>query len=219
MRLGCAGCLVSILLGGLAIAGVAAVALGLVRTIQEPDFVLPVTTAADGVRAQQKLYDLVRSPTRKGSGREVVLSESELNAFLSRHLADAAELSLTGLGLKLLGSDVVEFVGRVPSRQVLAELPLAGLRDLLPARWLDKPTWLSLRARVGLERGATQEHRRYLRLDVERFAIGRQRLPAVLVRLLFNPTTLRVLRWQLPETVESLSIEPGRVVIRTASSR
>ena len=218
MRLGCAGCLINILVGAVVIVAVAAVVLGLVRAIQEPDVVLPVTMPADGFRAQQKLYDVVRGPTRGGS-KEIVLTENELNAFLSRHLADATELPLTGLVVRLVDRDVVDFVGRVPSRHLLAEMPLASLRGFLPARWLDQPAWLSLRARVGVERGASRERRRYLRLDVERFALGRQRLPSVVVRLLFSPATLRVLRWQLPETVESLTAEPGRVVIRAASSR
>jgi hypothetical protein len=204
--------------GAMAIVGVAAIVLGLVRATQEPDIVLPATTPADGLRAQQKLYDLLRGPTR-GGAKELVLTENELNAFLSRHLADAAELPLTGLVVKLVDRDVIDFVGRVPSRHILAELPLASLRDFLPARWLDQPVWLSIRARFGVERGASRERRRYLRLDVERFALGRQRLPSVFVRLVFSPATLRVLRWQLPETVESLTAESGRVVIRTASSR
>lgn len=219
MRLGCGGCLGSLLLWGLIVTGAAAIVLGLVRATEEPDAILPVTTVTDGARAQQKLYEVLRGATRQGSGKEVVLTEAELNAFLSRHLAEAAELPLAGLGVRLVGQDVVEFVGRVPSRHVLSEPPLASLRDILPGRWLDRPAWLSLRARARLERGATREHRRYLRLDVERFAIGRQRVPSVFVRLLFSPATLRVLRWQVPETVESLTVEAGRVVIRTASSR
>jgi len=213
MRLGCAGCLASILL----FTGVAAVVLGLARAVQAPDVVLPVTTPADGARAQQKLYDVLRG-ARAGPGKEVVLTEAELNAFLGRHLAAAAEVPLTGLGVRLVGDDVVDFAGRVPARHVLTELPLAWLRDLLPRGWLDTPAWLSLRARAGLERGAIREHRRYLRLDVERFAVGRQRLPALFVRLFFSPATVQILRWQLPETVESLRVEPGRVVIRVASS-
>lgn len=217
MRLGCAGCLVGILIVVLAIAGVASALLALARATDEPDIALPVPSPADGLRAQQKLYDVARGS--RGGSKEVVLTEAELNAFLARHLADAAELPLTGMVVRLVDRDVIEFVGRFPARHLLSELPFASLGSLLPARWIDRPAWLSLRARVGVERGASREQRRYLRLDVERFALGRQRLPSVLVRLLFSPATLRILRWRLPETVESLTVGPGRVVIRTASSR
>jgi len=194
------------------------VVLGLVRATDAPDVILPVTTAADGLRAQQKLFEVARGQSR-GSSKEVALTEAELNAFLSRHLADAAELPLTAMAVRLVGQDLVEFAGRLPSRHLASELPLASVRDLLPARWLERPIWLSVRARVGIERGASQGERRYLRLDVERFALGRQRLPSVLVRLMFSPATVRMLRWQLPDTVASVSAEPGRVVIRAASSR
>lgn len=212
------GCLETIVIAVLLTAAGIAVVLGLVRATQAPDVVLPVTTAADGLRAQQKLYDIVRGQPRAGS-KEIALTEAELNAFLSRHLADAAELPLTGLVVRLAGRDRVEFAGRLPARHLAAELPLASVRDLLPARWLDQPVWLSVRARVGTERGASREERLYLRLDVERFALGRQRVPSMLVRLMFSPATLRILRWQLPETVASVAAEPGRVVIRVASSR
>jgi hypothetical protein len=216
MRLGCTGCLGAVLAALLLAAAVVGIVLGLVRATEAPDIALPVTTAADGLRAQQKLFEIVRG---RGASGEIVLTEAELNAFLSRHLADAAELPLTGLGIRLVGRDRVEFAGRLPSRHLARELPLASLWDLLPVRWADRPAWLSLRARVGTEPGVSREQRRYLRLDVERFALGRQRLPAILVRLMFSPATLRVLRWQLPETVESVAAEPGRVVIRVTTSR
>src|SRR5438093_1203073 len=58
---------------------------------------------------------------------------------------------------------------------------------------------------------------RYLRLDVRGFAIGRQGLPAVLLRILLDPRTLGVLRWPLPDSIEAITVEPGRVVIRLAS--
>lgn len=212
------GCLGTIVLAVLLTAVGIGVVLGLVRATQAPDVVLPVTTAADGLRAQQKLYDIVRGQPRGGS-KEIALTEAELNAFLSRHLADAAELPLTGLVVRLTARDRVEFAGRLRARHLAAELPLASVRDMLPARWLDRPVWLSVGARVGTERGARREERLYLRLDVERFALGRQRVPSMLVRLMFSPATLRILRWQLPETVASVAAEPGRVVIRVASSR
>lgn len=217
MRLGCAGCFVSILMVFLMIVVAASAFVALARALDEPDTVLPVPTEADGFRAQQKLYGLAR--VSRGASKEVVLTEAELNAFFARHLADAAELPLTGMAVRLVGQDVIEFVGRIPARHLLSELRLASLSSLLPARWTDRPAWLSLRARVGLEQGASREQRRYLRLDIERFALGRQRLPSALVRLLFSPATLGILRWRLPDTVESLRVEPGRLVIRTASSR
>jgi hypothetical protein len=59
--------------------------------------------------------------------------------------------------------------------------------------------------------------RRQLSLDVEDFAVGRQRLPAGMLRVLLDPAAVGLLRWPLPEHVERVSIEPGRVVIHGAS--
>ena len=72
-------------------------------------------------------------------------------------------------------------------------------------------------AHARVEPGVTRRERRYLRLDVREFAVGRQGLPAVLLRILLDPRTLGVLRWPLPDSIEAITIEPGRVVIRLAS--
>jgi len=56
-----------------------------------------------------------------------------------------------------------------------------------------------------------------LRLDIERFALGKQQIPGVLTRLLVSSAILSQLRWRLPDTVEAITVEPRMVVIRTAS--
>lgn len=190
------------------------------RVLQEPDFPAVVTTAADGTRAQQKMFALVRrGRSRPGvNGEPVVLSERELNAFLSRHLAEAAELPITHIGLRLPADGIAELKGRLPLRHLLTEPPLSALADVVPAGWLERPVWLRLGTRARIEPGsAPRARRRYLRLEVVEFGVGRQRLPASLVRLLLDPATLRVLRWPVPDGVEAITIEKGRVVIRTAS--
>src|SRR5437899_2412778 len=94
---------------------------------------------------------------------------------------------------------------------------LSGLGHVLPAVLLERPVWLMIRAHARVEPGVTRRERRYLRLDVREFAVGRQGLPAVLLRILLDPRTLGVLRWPLPDSIEAITIEPGRVVIRLAS--
>lgn len=215
MRLGCLGCL-TVLIGAALIAMSALVG---VRMLQEPELPVAAPTAADGVRAQQKIFEVVRRGAGRGgtSSEPVVLSERELNAFLSRHLAEAAEMPFAEVGLRLPGNGIAQFRGRLPLRQLLTEPPLAALAGLVPAGWLERPLWLRLTVRARLEPGAAQAHRRYLRLEVAEFGVGRQRLPAALLRLLLNPSTLRVLRWPVPDGIEAVTIERDRVVIRTAS--
>ena len=209
MRLGC-GCLLVIML-------VMAVIVGLSRAgyqaLGDPGVPAVATTAADSQRAQEKLYSIASRSARRGSS--VALSEAELNAFLARNLGETADMPLTDMRVSLAEPGRLRFAGRTRVGAVLGELPLAALGDFLPSAWLERPVWLHL---VVVPRVETAEgRRRYVRLHVERFAIGRQRLPSFFVRLILDPGTVRLLRWSVPETVEDVRIEPGRVVVRLAS--
>ncbi|OLC30518.1 MAG: hypothetical protein AUH81_19975 [Candidatus Rokubacteria bacterium 13_1_40CM_4_69_5] len=219
MRLGCGGCLVALTcLVVLLVGGFAGLFWFVLGVFQQPDLQTVAANPADWRSAQQKIYALARR-SRAGSGRvaePTVLSEGEINAFLSRQLADAADLPLAAVTVRLRDDGAVEFRGRVPLRAVLTEPPMPPLVEMLPPRWLERPLWLHLRARARLELAGGRQ-RRYLRLDVTHFWLGQRRLPAFLFRLIVNPATLRLLRSPVPETIEGLVVEPGRVVIRTAS--
>ena len=193
-----------------------------VQALREPEFQLPATAPGDGVRAQRKIYQIgqiARLGPRQGmpGGGPIVLTQGELNAFLSRHLVEAAELPFADLAVRLTGDGAVEFRGRLPLAHLVTEPPLSGLGHVLPAVLLERPVWLRIRAHARVEPSVTRRERRYLRLDVREFAIGRQGLPAVLLRILLDPRTLGVLRWPLPDSIEAITVEPGRVVIRLAS--
>jgi hypothetical protein len=180
--------------------------------LQEPEVPVVAGTAEDGVRGQQKIYAIIRGTGRAiGRTRQIVLSEPELNAFLSRHLAEVATIPFGPGAVRLVGDGIIEFKGQVPLRHVLE------ITNLLPATWLEQPVWLHLWARASLEVGAARGQRRYLRLDIERLALGRQPLPGVLPLLLLNPVILSQLRLRIPETVEAITIETRMVVIRIAS--
>jgi len=182
------------------------------RMLQEPEVPVAAGTAEDGVRGQQKIYAIIRGAGRAtGRTRQIVLSEPELNGFLSRHLAEAATIPFGPGAVRLVGDGMIEFKGQVPLRHVLA------IASLLPTTWLEQPVWLHLWARASVEVGSARGQRRYLRLDIERFALGRQPLPGVLPVLLVNPVILGQLRLRIPETVEAITIETRMVVIRIAS--
>lgn len=221
MRLGCGGfllgllCLIVLLTGGLA--GLFWFVLGV---FHQPDLQPVVTTSSDWRSAHQKLSALARrggvGSGRGGESEPTVLSEREINAFLSRHLANAADLPVTAVTVRLRDDRGVAFTGRLPVRAVLTEPPLSRLVGLLPARWLERPLWLHLRAKARLEPTGGRQ-RRYVRLDVTHFWLGQRQLPAFLLRLIVNPATLRLLRSPVPEAIEGLLVEPGRLVIRSAS--
>src|SRR5207237_10149154 len=83
VRLGCGGCLSTV--GGLVAVGVLTVAGGwAVVRLFEPPVVEAIRFAPDdGVRAQQKIFDLARRRTRAGAG---VRGEAAREACGARHL-------------------------------------------------------------------------------------------------------------------------------------
>jgi len=163
---------------------VAAGGWAVVRSLQAPAVERVTFSPADGVRAQQKIFDLARRGRRAGP---IVLTEAELNAFVSGHL-DPADLPLRDPVIRLRGDDLVEIVG--PSRwaALLRESPLAPLADALPAGWLARPISLTVATRAEL----STEPRRALRLDARRVVIGRQRVPTLALRLMLEPSSLRL---------------------------
>jgi hypothetical protein len=208
MRLGCTGCLgtlVGLALVSLLIGGVAAVGL---RMLALPDAPPPATSPADGSRAQQKLFGLGRQDRR---GATVTLTEAELNALLDRHLVEAGGTRLSGLNATLVGDDRVDLRARTSLERMLGEVGLAPVAGVLPGRWRSRPVQLRVRGHVSVEDTAS----RHLRLDVEALTVGRQPVPAPALRLLIDPAAVGLLRWRLPDHVERVAIEPGRIVIRT----
>lgn len=208
MRLGCTGCLAALgLLALLALAAGGTVGAGM-RMLARPDRPPPAaTTAADGSRAQQKIFDLSR---RARLSQPVTLTEGEINALLDRHLVGARGVRLKTLSVRLEGDDRMEVTGQVPLRELVEDAGLGALAGVLPARWLERPVWIHVGAHAYVDGGPPRQ----LRLDVEHFAVGRQRLPARMLRLLLDPAAVGLLRWPLPGHVDSVTIERGRVVIR-----
>ena len=210
VRLGCSGCLstvVSFLAVGLFIG---AVVWGVARTLEAPAVAPIAFGPQDGVRAQQKIFGLAR---RSARGEHVTLTEAEINAFVARHL-DPYDLPLREPVIRLRGDDTVEITGHLPRRRLLVESPLGSVVDVLPSAWLERPIWLTVVAHTRVE----TEPRRVLRLDARRVVIGRQRVPTFLLRLTLDPTSLRLTRISLPGQVQAVRIERGQVLIQTTAS-
>jgi hypothetical protein len=215
MRLGCGGCLILALL--IMVGALAGGAWVLSRALAAPGLPVQEPTAADGHRAQQKIYDLARRGHGRRPGRAdvVTLSEAELNAFFARHLGDARDLALDRIAIRLPGDGLIEVSGSAPVRDLTLDSPLSIVTRAAPRGWLGTSVWLHARGRLRLEPGG--RGRQYLRLDVERLALGQLPVPMMLARLLFDPAAFTHLRLQVPEAIEAVTPERGRLVIRAAS--
>lgn len=210
MRSGCGcGCL-SVALVVVALAGLFWLGSGIfARPVADHEIGSP----ADARRAQQKLFELARGSGGRDRRPPVTLLEREVNAFLARNLSPA-DLPLSELGIHLIGDGVVEVTGRVPFRTLWGDR-LAMLANMLPARWAERPVWLRLRGPLRLEIGTGRGERRRLQLDVSSLMIGRRRLPALVLAAMPEGPIIRATRWSVPDIVESVTVEAGRLRITT----
>ena len=213
MRLGCAGC-VSTLVGLALVLLILGATVGVgARLLGQPSVPRIVTTAADGSRAQQKLLELTRR--RRGPVETVIITEPEVNALLARHLVEARGIQLGAPSARLLGGNRLELAGYRPLGRILEDISLSAVSSVLPVRWRDRPVWFRVGAHVRVE----EQPPRHLRLDVDALVVGRQRVPALVLRLLLDPGALGLLRWALPPHIESVTIEPGRAIIALTPAR
>lgn len=209
VRLGCGGCLTTLVVWGIiagALASVGWLATGILAEAE-----LAPVLSGDEALARQKLSQvLATARNRPQQSRLVSFTEGELNALLSRRLPELAEFPLTRVQLRLPGLGTAEVAGRVPVAALLGEQPFNRLVNLLPAGWQQTPVWVRFRVRASVE-PMDDGRRRYMRLRIERFWLGRRRLPAILPRLMLSPATLRVLHFRLPDSVAEVSLQAGRI--------
>jgi hypothetical protein len=172
-------------------------------------------TRADGFSAQRKLYELVlRESGRSTRIDPVILSEAEVNAFLSNHLAESADLPFSPLIVRFAGGQM-ELRGQTILRHLLQGPPFPQFMRYLPAEKLDQPVWVTVRGRFVIEHARTKTGRTYARVDVTEFALGKQPVGKWLLWLMLGQTGSKLLRFQVPAVVDSVQIDERRAVIRT----
>ena len=206
MKLGCSGCLGFLVLLGLASLLLwGAVAAG-TRVLGTPDLAVVAFSSGDGARAQQKLFVLARASRR---AETVTLSEAEVNALLTKHLVEARGIRLVAPSARLIGRNRFLLDTQRPLHSLLDELSMGVIADALPERWRTRLLWIHLGGRVHTDRDRHQ-----LRIEIEKFSVGRQPLPVTMIRLVLDPASLGLLRWSLPAHIDDVGIEPGRLIFR-----
>jgi hypothetical protein len=116
--------------------------------------------------------------------------------------------------VRITGFDAADVGGRLALHDVLRHSTvLESVSGVLPASWSVRPVWIAVRAAPHLARD--EPGRAYLTINITRLSVGRLNLPAVMAAWI----GAGFLRWDLPDNVEEISLEPGLLTARFASSR
>jgi hypothetical protein len=211
MKLGCFGCLLLVV----ALLIVVVVGLGVIflsTNIFSAPEVRPVSfTKIDGYAAQQKLFEVASRQLGRSSRRDpIVMTEPEVNAFLSRHLEQSG-LPLSPIVVRLHRGEVLA-QGQTPFRNLIKGPPFAQIARHLADRRLDEPVWVTVRGRISIDGTGNS---RQGRLEVDQFALGTQHLGSFLLLLLMGPSGGGLLHWPVPAVVDEIRVGEGNLAITT----
>jgi len=191
-----------------AIAGAVGLVLGS-RLLRPPEAtLLPPSDVGAGLRFQQSVAQLL---LRQGGVSQrndpVVVTASEVNAFLARHVAVRRRVTVWPLVVRV-EDGWLEVAGRTSLRRVLERASIGWLDYVVPGTLLDLDVWLAAQGRLRVGDGAGE-------LLVDRAAVGRQTVPQGWLWRLLGADPSELLAWRMPSIVERVQLEPGRLVLHT----
>lgn len=213
MRLGCAGCLLTgAILIGFLLAGMGALLFSSAIFAVPEGIAAADYTAQDARMGQQKLAEIVLRERGLSRGRgPIVITQRELNGFLTHHLEESDRIPLNPLSVRLVPGNM-EVQGRTTFAQLLRGFPLSLVADYLPRSSLGQPIWVTVRGRIKQDRSRAS-------LEVLDFSLGNQPISPWLLSWMLGWKGQRLLQWQMPGSVERIVIEDGRAVITTRRER
>lgn len=213
MRLGCLGCLGSTI-GLIVLLCLAGGAMWAWSGLYGAPPLLSTSPRADPVATERKLAEIgLRSSGRSARSEPLVLSEAEVTAVVSRHLADAG-LRLAAVAVNLR-PDRISVQGRLPLGALIQDSPVAWVGSALPRKTLDSLVWLTLIGHLELEAPSAPGRPRYVEANLLSARLGRIRAPRWLLGLMLGSRGASLLRWQVPGVVDRLEAGEGRVTVRT----
>ena len=215
MKLGCAGCLIlAVLLVFLAaVVGGFFVLSG--NIFEEPRVEALDWSRGDASATRSKLNEIVqRDAGHSGRQDPIILGEREINAWVARHLAEAAGLRFDPFAMKLVQGQFL-LQGRTVLRDLLQGPPFAQLIPHLPAAQLNRPLWITVRGYVSVQPGDPGGKPGRARVTLTEFNLGKQPVGNWPFSVVMGPAGLRLLSWPVPGAVRDIDIEDKRVVIQT----
>jgi hypothetical protein len=213
VKVGCFGCfflVVGILALLMLVAGVLFLSSNIFGTPEVPSASF---SRADGYSAQQKLYEIVQRQIGHSNRKDPIsLTESEANAFLSRHLSQG-DIPLSPIVVRFK-TDQFVVQGQTALRNLIQNPPFTYLLPYFPDKYLDHPVWVSIQGRITIE-GRRQATERSADITLTELVLGRQPISPFFLYAMMGPSGAGLFRFRVPGVVESVDIQGGRAVIRT----
>ncbi len=215
MKLGCAGCLILIVV----LVFLAAVVGGFFvlsgNIFEEPRVEVLDWSRADVSGTRSKLYEIVqRDAGQSGRQDPITFSEREINAWMARHLAETAGLRFEPFAMRLTQGQFL-LQGRTVLRSLLQGPPFAQLAPYLPAGQLNRPLWITVRGYVSVQPGEPGGKPGRARVTLTEFNLGKQPVGNWPFSVAMGTAGLGLLRWPVPGVVRDIDIEDRRVVVQT----
>lgn len=215
MRPGCIGCFLLFV----AVAFVAVLAGGFFfmtgNIMDEPQREVLRWSPAEGSMARAKLYEVAQRDAGQSTRQDpLILTEREVTALVSRHLAETAGLRFEPFAIKLVRGQFV-LQGRTVLRSLLQGPPFAQLIPYLPPAQLDRLIWITVRGYLSLQPGAQGGKPGRGRVVLTEFNLGKQTVGNWPFSAVMGPAGSRLFDWPVPGGVRDVEIEDGRIVIRT----
>ena len=215
MKLGCAGCLLLMVV----LTFLAALVGGFIflsgNIFEEPRFEALDWSRSDASAARSTLREIIlRDAGQSGRQDPVLLGEREINALVARHLAETAGLRFGPFAIRLVQGRFL-LQGRTVLRSLLQGPPFAQLAAYLPASQLDRPIWITVRGYIALQPGVPGGKPGQARVVLTEFNLGRQPVGNWPFSAVMGSAGSGLLKWPVPGAVRDVDIEDRRVVIRT----
>ena len=215
MKLGCAGCLILLVVLSLIAVLVGGFFFLSGNILGEPHFQALDWSRSDASAARYRLHEIIlRDAGQSGRQDPIILSEREINALVARHLAETAGLRFDPFAIRLVQGRFL-LQGRTAFRSLLQGPPFAQLAGYLPPSQLDRPIWITVRGYIAVQPGEPGGKPGQARVVLTEFILGRQPIGNWPFSVVMGSTGSGLLKWPVPGAVRDVDIEDRRVVIRT----
>jgi len=213
--MGCAGCLILIVV----LAFIAALVGGFFflsgNIFEEPHFEALDWRGSDASAARSTLREIILRDAGQSRRQDpVLLSEREINALVARHLAETAGLRFDPFAIRLVQGQFL-LQGRTVLRSLLQGPPFAQLAAYLPPSQLDRSIWITARGYIAVQPGEPGGKPGRAHVVLTEFNLGRQPVGNWPFSAVMGSAGLGLLKWPVPGAVRDVDIEDRRVVIRT----